>query len=208
MKIKENEKKPEKTFWNDFKDGYKYIFSTPKIFYLQLFLAVFCFLIMIYPMLMPIYVKDIYSANADTLGFLMAMIGFGALASSLLIASKKDNKNLKTILTVSAVLLGCCFIVLSFVKNIYLSAVVAIFMGLSVTGFITPQISILQSFIEDKFRGRVMSNNSFCILGIPAVSTIISGLIIEKIGILHTFILYGLILIFTAIFFADKIREN
>ncbi len=201
MRIEENNKKARKSLIKDLKDGFNYIISAKRILYLQLFLAVFCFFIMIYPMLMPIYVKNVFSANADMLGFIMGLIGLGALTSSLLIASKKTNRNLKSIMISSAVLLGACFVLFAFVKDIRLSLVVAYFTGISITGFITPQISILQRLIDNKFRGRVMSFNSFCILGIPTISTIISGTVIEKIGISNTFLLYGVALIaFTLIF--------
>lgn len=208
LKIKEQLKDGKKSVVKDFIEGIKYAVHDRKILYLQLFLAVFCFLVMIYPMLFPIYVKDVYSKNADILGFMVGMIGLGALCSSLMIASKKDNSNLKKIIIISCILLVICYILFGFVQNVKISLVLAFFMGLGVTGFITPQISILQSFIKNEFRGRIMSYNSFCILGITSVSTIVSGSIVELIGIKYTFLLYSILLFISTLFFSFKIKEN
>ncbi len=207
MKIEDNIDKIKKPFLKDFKDGIKYVVNTPKIYYLQLFLALFCFIIMIYPMLMPIFTKDVYNANADILGYLMASIGFGALVSSLLIASKKDNKNLKIIMIGACLALGINLILFGVIKNVYFSLFIAFLIGLCITGFITPQISLLQSVINDSLRGRVMSYNTMAILGMASLGTVFSGTVTQYIGILNTFILYGIILITLAILFYNKLKN-
>lgn len=207
MNIKKEKNKRCKTFVKDFLIGLKYVAKHPKILYLQLFLAVFCFLVMIYPMLMPIYTKDVYSANADILGFLMASIGFGALISSLTIAAQKNDNYLKTAMVGSGFLLGICLILFGMARNVALSLTIAFFMGLSITGFITPQISLLQASLNNIYRGRVMSYNTMCILGMSSLSTVISGAISHRIGITNTFIIYGIILVFTTVYFSGKLKN-
>ena len=204
MNIKDNSKHEEKNFLNNLKDGIRYVAKTPKILYLQLFLALFCFIIM---MLMPIFTKDIYNANADILGYIMASIGFGALISSLLIASKKNNDNLKTIMLTACFTLGISLILFGTIKNIYFSLIIAFLIGLCITGFVTPQISLLQSVIDNNLRGRVMSYNTIAILGASSLGTIFSGIVTELIGITNTFILYGIILITIACIFYKKLKN-
>ena len=207
MNFKDIKCKSNKSFFKKFKDGIKYVVKIPRIFLLQGFLGIFCFFVMVYPMLMPIYVKDVYQANADMLGFIMAAIGFGALISSLLLAIKKSNHLLKAIMLTACFSIGICFILLGLSKNSYLSIVIAFFTGLCVTGFITPQISLLQSVINNNVRGRVMSYNTICILGMASLSTIISGTIAQFFGITKTFIIYGIILFLVATFFCYQFRN-
>lgn len=212
-KMKIEDKKSEhiknETIFEGLKEGFSYLSKHPEIYILQIFLTLFVYLAMSYPLLLPIYTKDVLNSNADTLGLLMGCIGVGALLSSLLLASKKSKKGLKYII-VSACTLSCiCLILAGIYHNIYLVAILMFLFGMGVTACVTPQNSLIQSVVDDEMRGRVLSINSICFLGTTSLSSFTIGTIAEFFGISHTFIIIGIsLLIFNFIFGRKYIKFN
>ncbi len=209
MKIedKKSEKIKNETITEGLKEGFIYVVKTPQISTLLMFLAVFSFIAMTYPMLMPVYTKEILHENADTLGFLMSSIGIGALISALLIASKTTIKKLRTILCLGCSIFALGFVVMGFV-HIKVAAVISMFIiGLGTAAFLTPVNTLIQNFVDDDKRGRVMSLNGICFMGTTSISSLIAGSIAEKIGIANTFILFGTMLLVACIIFGYKLSK-
>lgn len=98
------------TILEGLKEGIDYAIKTPEILTLLLYLAVFSFIGMTYPMLMPIYTAEILHDKADTLGFLMGAAGIGALFASLFLAAKTSLTGLRRILFAGAVIFSIGFI--------------------------------------------------------------------------------------------------
>ncbi len=197
MNIKDvkSEKIKNETIYEGLAEGLRYVFKTPQIFTLLLYLASFCSLIMIYPMLMPIYTAEVLKANADILGFLMGAAGVGALISSLILATKKSTRGIRIIIFLGGTFASLCFILLGFVKIKYLALLLMFGVGLGSTCLFTPENMLLQSLIDDDKRGRVMSLNSLCFLGPTAISSFFAGTVAHFAGISNTLIILGGIMI-------------
>jgi len=193
MKIvdKKDEKIQNETIWEGLKEGISYCLNTPQILILFAYLGCYCFLIMIYPMLMPIYTAEILHADADVLGFLLSAAGVGALTSSLLMAMKTTIRYLRRIF-LSGITLAClCFIALGFVT----SKIIAIFLmfgvGLGSTALLTPENMLVQAYVDDDKRGRVLGINTIAFLGTTAFSSLFAGSVAHFVGISNTFIILG-----------------
>ena len=197
MNIKDvkSEKIKNETIFEGLAEGLRYVLKTPQIFTLLLYLASFCSLIMIYPMLMPIYTAEVLKANADILGFLMGAAGVGALISSLILATKKSTRGIRIIIFLGGTFASLCFILLGFVKIKYLALLLMFGVGLGSTCLFTPENMLLQSLIDDDKRGRVMSLNSLCFLGPTAISSFFAGTVAHFAGISNTLIILGGIMI-------------
>lgn len=209
MKIKEEKSEHVKneTVIEGLKEGFKYVKSDERIIVLLHILSVFCFIGMTYPMLMPIYTKETFSANADILGYLMAMAGFGALVSSLLIASKNTIRGLKYFLCCGAILFSICFILLGFSSNVKFAIVVMFFLGLGMTSFITSLNTLLQNIIDNETRGRVMSIHAICYLATTSISSLFAGITAEHTGINNTLIMFGCVLLLFSLYYLNKFRK-
>ncbi|MBQ9246201.1 MFS transporter [bacterium] len=209
MKINEqkSEHVKEETLLEGLKEGIEYVKSDIRIILILIFLSLFCFLGMTYPMLMPIYTKDVFNANADTLGFLMAAAGIGALISSLLIASKNTIRGLKYIECIGGIVFSISFILLGFSNNIKLSIIFMFFLGLGMTACITSVNTLIQSIIDNEKRGRVMSIHAICYLGTTSISSFCAGTVAEHIGIKNTLIILGLILLAASLYFLYRFSK-
>lgn len=197
MKI--NDKKDEKikneTMLEGLKEGLDYVITTPKINTLILYIGFYCFLIMIYPMLMPIYTIEVLHSHADILGYLLGAAGVGSLISSLLLAMKKTTSNIREIILSGMAVACTCFIMLGFTHSSIIALILMFGVGLGSTSVFTPENMLLQSVIDDDKRGRVMSINSLSFLGTTAISSLFAGSVAHIFGISNTFIILGVIML-------------
>jgi len=209
MKINDikSEKIKNETMLEGLKEGVEYAVHVPQINTLLMFLALFSFIAMTYPMLMPVYTKEILFSGADTLGFLMSSIGIGALISALLIASKTTIRCMRTIMCTGCTIFALGFVVMGLVHSKEVALISMFVVGLGTAAFLTPLNTLMQNFVDDDKRGRVMSLNAICFMGTTSISSLIAGSIAEKIGIANTFVLFGIILLTACLFFGYRLSK-
>ena len=207
MKIddKKDEKIINETIFEGLKEGFDYVIKTPVVKTLILYLGFYCFLIMIYPMLMPIYTAEILHSNADILGYLLGATGVGSLIMSLLLAMKTTTRNIRGIILSGMILACSCFILLGFVHSNIIAVILMFGVGVGSTCVFTPENMLLQSVIDDDKRGRVMSINSLSFLGTTAISSLFAGSIAHIFGISNTFIILGIIMLIIGLIFSFKL---
>ncbi len=201
----------QETIFEGLKEGFLYCIHTPQIMTLYIYLALFCFLIMIYPMLMPIYTADVLKEKADVLGFILGATGVGSLLSSLLLAIKTTPRGLRKIMFFGMSLASICFILIGLSKSHPHSHYLAIFLmfgaGFGLTTFLTPENMLLQSVIENDKRGRVMSFNSLCFLGPTSISSLFAGTLAQLWGISNTFIILGTMMLLFGIILSYRLSK-
>ncbi len=197
MKIIENKPQTiqQESFFEGLKEGLIYSIKTPQIRTLILYLGLYCFLILVYPMLLPIYTAEVLGKNADTLGFLLGAAGVGSLISSLLLATKHDTKNLRLIVYLGVVLACLCYIGLGFTTNSKIALLLMFGVGLGCTTVLTPENMLLQSIVDNDKRGRVLGMNALAFLGPSALSSLFAGALSHMSGISHTFIILGTLML-------------
>ena len=208
MMMNFNDKKSDsvknKSIIEGVKEGMEYAFHSPQITTLLAFAGTFSFIALTYPLLMPIYTKEILQAGADKLGWLMSCTGIGALCSSIFLASKTSLKGLRTILCTGAALLSCGFIFMGLINHTLSSCITMFFVGLGFTAAITSDSTLLQSILEDDKRGRIMSLYSICFMGATSISNLIAGTIAQFFGIANTMIIFGSVLLSATLIFAFR----
>jgi len=201
------EKIQNETIWEGLKEGISYCINTPQILILFAYLGCYCFLIMIYPMLMPIYTAEVLHAKADVLGFLLSAAGIGALTSSLLMAMKTTIRYLRRIFVCGITLACLCFIALGFVS----SKIIAIFLmfgvGLGSTALLTPENMLVQAYVDDDKRGRVLGINTIAFLGTTAFSSLFAGSVAHFVGISNTFIILGVTMLLITFALSFKLSK-
>jgi MFS family permease len=194
MRIKR--KKPayiRKNVFYELKEGFRYAFGFPPIRDMLILLAVLSFATMQYTVLMPIFAKDILKGGSDTLGFLMASSGIGALIGGIYLASRKNVLGLGRIMSISAFLFSAAIIIFAFSKNFILSMIILLFAGFGFIALIATSNTILQTITDDDKRGRVMSFFTVAFLGMAPFGSLTAGAIANKIGGPLTIMISGII---------------
>lgn len=140
----------------ELKHGFDYVFRTPVIFMLLGTNFLMVFFSLTYFMLLPGFVKDVLDAGPDKLGMLISISGMGSLVGSLLVASL-PNKRRARILLYGALMMGIALLGFAASTHYWLSVFLLTFVGLGQAARMSLSNVLIQAYVADEFRGRVMS---------------------------------------------------
>lgn len=200
-------KKTDKNILQELKEGFKYAFDSIPIRILIIFIGTTSLIGTSFPVLMPIFAKEILHGGAQTMGFLMSSSGIGALLGALYLAGKRSVSGLEKWLYVAALLFGFGLVGLSLVNKVWLSLVLLFIIGFGMVVIIAACNTMIQSLVEDSIRGRVMSLYAMAFMGTAPIGSLFGGAIAEKIRVPHTFLLTGLTMVFAALIFGTKLKH-
>ena len=140
----------------DLKEGLTYIGRTPVIRTLLFVNFLIVLVSMPYMMMLPGFAKEVLDADASRLGVLMSITGVGSLAGSLVIASLPSRHRGRLLLG-GSLLLGVALLVFSASTFYWFSAAVMIVIGVGQASRMSLSNVLIQSYVHDDYRGRVMS---------------------------------------------------
>jgi MFS family permease len=188
-----------------FREGWSYVTGFPPISKILLLLALVSLVGMPYTVLMPIFANEILHGDSNTLGFLMAASGIGALSGALFLASRKSVVGLGKFIPIMAGVFGAGLIAFSFSKTLWLSLLLMVVTGLGFMVQMAVSNTLLQTIVEEDKRGRVMSFYTMAFMGTAPFGSLLAGSIAEKIGAPHTLLIGGLGCIAGALWFAKSL---
>ena len=136
--------------------GFEYVFKTPIILMLLLANFAMVFFSLTYFMLLPGFAKEVLNAGPDQLGLLISISGAGSLVGSLLVASM-PNKNRAKALLGGALMLGIALFFFAMSTHFWLSVCLLTIVGLGQSARMSLSNVLIQSYVDDAYRGRVMS---------------------------------------------------
>jgi MFS family permease len=140
----------------ELKLGFQYVLRTPIILMLLMCNFAMVFFSLTYFMLLPGFAKDVLGAGPDDLGLMISISGIGSLVGSLLVASMPNRNRARTLLA-GALVLGIALLAFAWSTNYWLSVFFLTFVGLGQAARMSLSNVLIQSYVEDEFRGRVMS---------------------------------------------------
>lgn len=192
----------------DIKGGLKYSRHEITILLLLVFSLFVVILSMPYFLLMPIFADDILKVGATGMGWLMSISGIGAIIGSITLASL-PNKKRGVMLLASSVILGLALVSFSFSSSWYLSLALMVVVGLGQAGRMTLSNTLLQYYVADEYRGRVMSIYMMQ-FGLSSFGTFAAGLFAEAVGVqwaVGGFAMVLVLLSILALAFIPRIRK-
>lgn len=188
----------------EFKEGYQYVCSSIQLKSIILYLAISSLIGMSFPVIMPVYAKEILHGGADTLGFLMSASGIGALIGALYLAGRKSVEGLENWVCIATLFLGLGLIGMSLTSGMISALALMFLTGMGMVIIIAACNTLIQHFVDDDKRGRVMSLYTMAFMGTVPIGSLLGGAIAQKLGVADTFLLFGLSMILTAAFFSTK----
>ena len=192
----------------DIKEGIKYLRHETTLLLVLAFTLFAVLLSMPYFILLPIFADDILKVGASGMGWLMSVAGIGAIIGSTTLASL-PNKKRGLMLLVSGVILGLALTGFSFSSSYYLSLGWMVVVGLGQTGRMTLGNTVLQYYVKDEYRGRVMSIYLMQ-FGLSSFGAFAAGLLTEALGVQWAVGGFAMVLVFLSImtlFFVTRIRK-
>jgi len=192
---------------HDLKDGLKYAIDFPPIRVSLTLVAIMSLVGAPYTVLMPVFATDILRGGPATLGFLTAASGTGALAGGILLASRKTIVGLGKWIAAASVGFGAGLIGFAFSRTLVLSMPMMFITGFCMITSMASINTIIQTIVEDRMRGRIMSLFTMCFMGMMPFGALIAGLLARptRLGPTYTLTLGGVACIASGAIFLLKL---
>ncbi len=187
--------------WQKIKAGWSYAFRSPPIRAILLLSALVSLMGMQYTALVPVVADKILQGNAQTLGFLMAASGIGALFGGIYLATRQTVVGLGKLIILGPAILGVGLIIFAFSRWLPLSQLAMGLIGLGTILQIAAGNTVLQTIVDDDKRGRVMGLYTMSFLGITPFGSLLGGALANQIGVTDTLLIAGIACILGAIGF-------
>jgi MFS family permease len=185
--------------------GWIYAFRSRPIRAILLLCALVSLMGMQYTVLVPLVADQFLHGNAQTLGFLMAASGIGAVSGGIYLATRQTVVGLGKLIILGLAILGMSLIVFGCSRWLPLSQLAMGLIGLSTILQISTSNTVLQTIVDDDKRGRVMSLYTMSFLGIAPFGSLLGGTLANQIGVTNTLIIAGIACILGTIGFSRQL---
>jgi MFS family permease len=181
----------QRAVFSDLRAGALYAWRSRPIRALLTVLAVMSFMATPYQPLMPVFVAEAYQGGPETLGFLVAAAGFGALTGTGYLAMRGGTHGLARLIVVGAGCAGGALLAFSVTRWYPLSLLLMAITGFGILATTVSVSMILQAIVEDGMRGRVMSLYTAAFLGVSPIGGFVAGATADHIGAANTLAIGG-----------------
>ncbi len=201
-------KKNTQNVFNSLRDGMMYVIKTPAIGSIMAMLALVSLFVLPFSTLIPVYAKDIFHGTASTFGIIDSVIGLGAFAGGIFLASLRPGTNLRKILAINTFVFGTGLILFSHTTYYPLALVFAALSAFGMMSQITISNTIIQTTVDPAMRGRVISIYAMSFFGMQPFGGLIIGSVSQHIGVENTVMAAGFIALLIGVIHVLYIRKN
>ncbi|HIK05928.1 MAG TPA: MFS transporter [Trichormus sp. M33_DOE_039] len=182
-------------------EGFVYAFSSPPIRAILLLSTLVSLMGLQNTILVPIFAEKILGGGAETLGFLMAASGLGALSGGIYLATRRTIVGIGKLIAIAPAILGVGLITFAVSRYLPMSLFTMLFVGLGTILQIAASNTFLQTIVDEDKRGRLMSLYTMSFLGMIPVGNLLGGLLATHIGAPNTLIFDGIACIIGSVIF-------
>jgi MFS family permease len=165
------------------RQGLTYVWAHRPSFYLLLLVAINSGFGMQYTVLIPMFARDLLHAGARGYGFLMAAQGVGAVAAAIVMNSRSDEPRvLRQHLVFGIFCTAIAIGVFGVSQWMALSLVAQMLIGAGLMNHMVTTNTMLQLFVKDELRGRVMSIYTLSFIGTAPLGSLEVGFVGEHLS--------------------------
>lgn len=175
------------------REGLEYTLSHLDIRCFLILVALVSFSIAPYISLMPKVAKGLFGGDASTFGILVSSAGSGALLAAAFLALRKDIDQLPRQVFIAASTAGLGLIGFALNPWYWLAFPLLMTIGFSVVLVAAGSNTLIQSWVQDEMRGRVMSLFTMAFLGMAPMGSLVVGSLAEAFGVRPVLSLCGLV---------------
>jgi MFS family permease len=206
---KSAEKEEQKSMLTSIKEGIQYVKKSPFISAL-LFCSVFLNLFLIGPMHIgfPIFAKNVLNGDSLTFSYLESSVAIGMAIGAISVVVIPLKKRRGIFCIGMFLLAGVCFFLLSFTDVLWKSLLMGALFGMTVAAAAIPMMALLQTIVEEKMMGRVMSLMMLSSMGLIPLSYGLTSIVLYTgIGIQYILASGAVFVILFAIYAYIRIPE-
>ena len=157
--------------------------------------------------LMPLFAAQVLHGGAHTLGFLMGAVGIGSLISALTLVVRKSVRGLTKMIPIGAGVFGLGLVAFGLSRNLWLSMAMMLVTGFGMMQGLTTSNTILQTLVDEKMRGRVMSYYTMAFVGMAPFGSLLAGAMAHAIGAPRTVIVSGIACMIGGLWFWSRLSR-
>jgi MFS family permease len=190
------------------KDGIRYVREHGPIRRSLLLVSCISFLVTPYAVMMPLFAKEIFGGDAGTFGLLMGCAGAGSLVASFFLASRRDTGGLEGKVALAAPAVGAALTCFALSPSQQVAYPIIMSIGFCVIVTIAGSNTLIQTRVDNAYRGRVMAIFSMAFLGIAPLGSFIVGSVAHQVGIRPTLAACGLLTLVTGLVYRWHSRNS
>jgi MFS family permease len=192
------------TMVEQLRQGWDYVSSSLPIRSILLLFALISLMGWPFMVLMPIFAGQVLHGGPHTFGFLVGAVGVGSLVSALSLVVRRSVRGLLKVIPIGASVFGIGLVAFGFSRSLWLSIPLMFITGFGMMQGVTTSNTILQTLVEEKMRGRVMSYYTMAFVGMAPFGSLLAGTLAHAIGAPRTVIISGVACIVGAVWFWSR----
>jgi MFS family permease len=185
--------------------GWNYVFHSVPIRSALTLVAIVSLAGTPYTVLMPAIAAQVLKGGPNTLGLLMTATGVGALSGALYLASRESVVGLGRIIMYATLAFGGGLLAFSWTTSLWLACVMLAIAGAGFMIHLAATNTVLQTIVEERLRGRVMSFYTMAFFGTVPIGSLIGGVIADRFGAPMTVRLSGVVCLAAGAWFASRL---
>jgi|ERR1700728_1922255 predicted MFS family arabinose efflux permease len=150
---------------------------------------------------LPVMARDVFHGGPNTFTLFLCASGVGSITGALLVAGINTQKGLAQRSLLMMMALGSCIAVFGLSRNLALSTAFVFGAGAAMMVVFTLNTSLVQLYVSDAMRGRVMSVYNVSFRGGMPMGSLIAGLLIKRTSAPVIMAGNGIVLIALALYF-------
>ncbi len=187
------------------REGWSYVAGFAPIRTILLLFALLSLMGWPFMVLMPMFAAQVLHGGPHTLGFLMGAVGVGSLTSALAMVARRSVRGLTRMIPIAALAFGLGLIAFGLSRSFWLSMLMMLLTGFGMMQGLTASNTIIQTLVEEKMRGRVMSYYTMAFVGMAPFGSLLAGTLAHAIGAPRTVIVSGVACILGAVWFWTRL---
>ncbi|HEY9405663.1 MAG TPA: MFS transporter [Pyrinomonadaceae bacterium] len=192
------------TMWRDLTNGFRYVWSRPRVFLLLLISAVASLFGAPYMTLMPVFTRDVLGLGETGFSMMMGVAGAGSFLAALMLTFLGNLRRKGFYVLGGSAAFGLCLIGFSLSRNVTLSLAMLFGIGFAIVCSIAVTNMLLQKLVTDEMRGRVMSMFMLSFIGAWPIGSFIAGVAARRFGAPHTLAAGGVVIVLFNLYVAIR----
>jgi MFS family permease len=198
---------PVKPALHALREGLAYTVSHRDIRLFLLLVAAVSFLVVPYVVMLPVYAKTVLGGDARTFGLLVSSAGAGSLLASVYLVSHRSIDRLARRVGRAAIVAGAAVVAFALNDVAALAYPILMVLGFSVVLVAAGANTLLQSWVRDDMRGRVMAIFSMAFLGIAPLGHLAMGSLTHAVGIRPALVVFGVLAVAAGVVHRRRLRQ-
>lgn len=188
-------------------EGLLYIWRHRPIFYEMVLAGVTNGFGYQYLILVPLFARNVLHGDARTYGFLVAIQGLGSVIGAATLATRVTTRGIRNNLIAGLFISGLGIVVFGMSKWMALSLFAQFAIGIGLTNFRASNNTLVQLFVSDDLRGRVMSTYQLANVGMTPLGALEVGYMGSHIGPRNTAAICGIITVLSGTILLTRLKS-